>query len=188
MLKPRGDWDGLDAIEQRPRYDTVARLLRELNADRAVLDVGCGMALLRRVLPDSGIYIGVDVSAEALAAAGRAVVFRSRAETCPVFAIDSVVFNEVLYYCLDPVGVFRRLTTHARVVVCSVYQHSGGTRLRRRLAHLIDRRIPVNNQHCEAMVRAAMYPHWYTMADEVVGQWHIWSAVRTSRRPTPSSV
>lgn len=183
---PWGDWHDLDTADQTRRYNTIARLLADLHADHAVLDVGCGTARLRSFLPPSCLYLGVDCERDALAHANGAVVLHSRAEALPPISIETVVFNEMLYYCKDPVQVFQSLSHQARVVVCSIYQDPKPVSRRKRLAHVFRPRRPVSNQHCEAQIRTAMRNGWRIVDDHACAPWHIWSALNTSRLAQPA--
>lgn len=61
-----GDWRELDSSTQTPRYATIAEMLHNFNVDGAVLDVGCGEALLRAWLPKDASYTGIEPSAAAV--------------------------------------------------------------------------------------------------------------------------
>ena len=173
-----GDWADLDTAAQWPRYETIARLLHDLRADRAVLDVGCGAALLKRFLPSTCTYLGLDLSADALSHAGEAIVMQGRAEDCPPIHIETVVFNEMLYYCADPVGVFRSLSRHARVVACSIYQRTCRPSWKTRLHHTIDHRVPLTNTHCDTLIQQAAQDWTLTHDLRLPGDFHVWAATQ----------
>jgi 2-polyprenyl-3-methyl-5-hydroxy-6-metoxy-1,4-benzoquinol methylase len=81
-----------------------------------VLDTGCGQgALLRRLPADSySRYVGIDVSASAIAVArkqqgGRSTFLAADCEDySPEGRFDVIVFNEVLCCLRDPLGTVER--------------------------------------------------------------------------------
>ena len=109
-----GDWQGSDSLTHAPRYDTIASILRKFGADMSVLDVGCGEAPLRARLPKNTRYVGIERSGAAARIALKrtdsidiihttAESFDSRGER-----FDSIVFNEMLYYADDPIGLLKK--------------------------------------------------------------------------------
>ena len=102
----------------------------------------------------------------------------------------TIVFNEMLYYTADPVGLLRKysaLLWQGGVVLCSIYEKpwtGKETSLRRKLWHFFDRRCPVSNLHCAAMVRTFLAREaWPILEDRTVptpgglSAWHIWLAI-----------
>ncbi|MDP2913125.1 MAG: class I SAM-dependent methyltransferase [Candidatus Omnitrophota bacterium] len=197
-----GDWRGLDSESEAPRYAAIAQALRDFRVDRNVLDVGCGMAVLRSYLPGDANYTGIEPSTTAVRMAvernASVRIIHSRAERfdAPGGFFDSVVFNEMLYYTLDPVGLLRKYASLLRrdgVILCSIYQNPSSLFLRRRLWHWLDRRRPISCIHCEKMVRAFMTrENWSILDDRSVGpaggssKWHIWLAAPPRSRPQES--
>jgi len=187
-----GDWQGLDSPRQAPRYATIAEMLRTSNADRKVLDVGCGEAVLRAWLPKGVDYIGIDQSALAIRRGiernTSVKIIHASAETFDANGerFDSIVFDEMLYYAADPVGLLRKYVTMLLpdgVILCSIYQKPGRASLKRRLWHLFDHRRPVSNIHCAEMVRAFMARKGWPISDDravaipgAESHWHIWVA------------
>src|SRR5262245_40069162 len=121
-----GDWQGLDSPAQAPRYAAIAELLRDSEADLHVLDVGCGEAVLRSWLPKQASYTGIEPSLlAARKAMERDVAARIVQTTAERFdangeLFDSIVFNEMLYYAADPLGLlqeYSRLLTDEGVVL-----------------------------------------------------------------------
>jgi len=111
-----GDWDHLTDVLERPRYGVIAAYCQHFAPGGRLLDVGCGVGLLvPHIGADANVaYVGVDVSAQAVAAAeagasGR-VTFHVAdiAGYSPAGRFDVVIFNEVLYYLHAPGEVFAR--------------------------------------------------------------------------------
>jgi len=167
-------------------------MLRRYSADSNVLDVGCGQALLRSWLPDAARYLGIEPSALAVRDAydrdPSVKIMLSCAEDyiAPGERFDSVVFNEMLYYSRDPIRLLQQYSTllspHG-VVLCSIYQSPRRRSLRSAFWHMVDRRRPMSNVHCERMVRSFMKRrHWTILDDRTVSAdgirdgWHIWTA------------
>lgn len=126
-----GHWSYLDGLAQTPRYAAIVGYLVRLKC-RRILDVGCGTGLLyERIPPDVGQdYLGIDFSRDAIAVA------RSKSKRRTEFIVadansyrpssrfDAVVFNESLYYFLNPGAVFRRYSqylTDGGVVIISMH-------------------------------------------------------------------
>ena len=114
-----------------------------------VLDVGCGTGLLRARLDGTGVgdYVGVDLSAAAVEAAGRRHLPRSRFVQGDVAALDLgrfdvVVLNEMLYYVEDVDGFFERLghlLEPSGLLLVSMWRHAGD----RSLWRAVDERFPL---------------------------------------------
>lgn len=187
-----GDWQGLNSPGQNPRYRTISEMLRRHDCDQSVLDVGCGEALLRSWLPDHSAYTGIEPSSSAAQIARArnpsARIIHSSAEEFepPVAGFASIVFNEMLYYAHDPVGLLQKYSAAAqssRAILCSVYQKPESPSLKRRLWNWIDRRRPLSNLHCEQIVRDFMMRARWTILDDrsvlmpgTSQSWHIWLA------------
>ena len=188
-----GDWQGGESPVHAPRFKTIADLLKSHGADGRTLDVGCGVAELRKWLPVEACYLGIEPSGAARAQAllrdpGLNIVgvaaesFELRGEED---RFDNVVFNEMLYYTHDPVGLlekYARFLAPGGIIVCSIYQ-KGGYSLRRLAQFCFDRRRPISNIHCERMVRAHMKRKGWSVIDDCdvaitdarALSWHIWA-------------
>ena len=138
-----GDWQGLDSLTQIPRYTAIAELLQPFVDGGSVLDVGCGEALLRTWLPRTN-YTGIEPSASAVRIAREnnplSKFIHTSAESFASCGecFDTIVFNEMLYYADDPVGLLRKYAGMIRqggMILCSVYQKPCGVSLKRRLRH-----------------------------------------------------
>jgi 2-polyprenyl-6-hydroxyphenyl methylase/3-demethylubiquinone-9 3-methyltransferase len=191
-----GDWRGLDSLRQAPRYAAIAEILQTFNSDRKVLDVGCGEGILRAWLPGYTDYTGIEPSSLAVKIAverkGLARIIHTSAERFDAHGerFTSIVFNEMLYYTVDPIGLLRKyaaLLCQGGMILCSIYEKprtAKETSLRRRLWHFFDRRCPLSNLHCAGMVRTFLTREaWPILEDRTVpipggsSVWHIWLAI-----------
>lgn len=122
-----GKWDFLTQLSELPRYSVLAGYVCHLGRGGAVLDVGCGQGILLRSLPDAAYskYVGIDLSASAIAAAQehrrepqqneRSTFLSADCESyVPGEKFDVIVFNEVLYYLRDPQQLVERYTQSLR--------------------------------------------------------------------------
>jgi 2-polyprenyl-3-methyl-5-hydroxy-6-metoxy-1,4-benzoquinol methylase len=112
-----GRWSYLGTVEQAPRYAIIAAWIDALAPNARILDVGCGEGLLLKWLRTWSRYDGVDISSVALATAARdhrrpGIAFHHCAASdfmgYESSEFDCIVFNEVLYYCSDPIALFSR--------------------------------------------------------------------------------
>lgn len=159
-----GRWDYLADREEGARYRVLAGYVGRSPAH--VLDLGCGVGLLRAHLPETTVlsYTGVDISARAIEQARAQGARRSEfvvasiEEWEPERLYDVIVFNEVLYYLSNPVATVRRyrqfLMPYGTVVV-SMYRP-------RRL------RQPLEWSRI-AVIWAGLRRDWLVLADVVVG-------------------
>ena len=185
-----GDWRGLDSSVQIPRYAAIAEILRQFRADGNVLDVGCGEALLRAYLPKDVSYTGIEPSALAAGSASKRdasiKVIHTSAEEFEAHGerFDSVVFNEMLYYTENPIGLLRKyvkLLHQDGVMLCSIYQKEGSVSLKSRVKRLLQGQLLPSNIACEKIVRDFMgRQEWPILSDRIVSvpgcpaPWHIW--------------
>jgi trans-aconitate methyltransferase len=113
-----GEWDYLRRFDEEVRYEHLAACIASRGDDhrKVVVDLGCGIGLLREHLPTDSIaqYIGIDWSSEAIAQAREQryeqsdFVAASIDEWEPDNHYDAIVFNEVLYYLPQPVETVAR--------------------------------------------------------------------------------
>lgn len=106
-----GRWHFLNDIKEAARYGILSAWLGQTATTHAVLDVGCGEAILYHYLKPSGLqrYCGVDLSEIALSNAKvgeeHVQLVQSDLESFnakPEETFSAVVFNEVLYFCEEP--------------------------------------------------------------------------------------
>jgi len=197
-----GDWRGLDAPADRPRYASITRMLCNGKVPGQVLDVGCGTGLLREWLPPETAYLGIEPSGDAIRLARERdtsiQIIHARAEAFDAQGqrFDSIVFNEVLYYLPDPVGILRKyaaLLQDDGTILCSVYQKAGGVNLKRRMLHWLQSRRPRSNDHCITLVRRFMENAGWAIEQEdrvpVPGNashWKVWLSRPQPHRPSVS--
>ena len=114
-----GRWDFLAELSELARFSVLAGYICHLKPGAAVLDTGCGQGILLRRLPSScySRYVGIDISASAIAVAQRFQNERSTflAADCEQYApaehFDVIVFNEVLCCFRDPLRTVERYAT-----------------------------------------------------------------------------
>jgi SAM-dependent methyltransferase len=127
-----GRWDCLGRADEAARYGVIAGLLAH-QRPRCVLDVGCGEGLLLdHFRPrEGGSYLGIDLSAAAIEAAGRRGDDRARCVVAdaeafaPEERLDAVVLNECLYYFRDPLGQAERyhgLLRQGGILIVSMFR------------------------------------------------------------------
>ena len=119
-----GKWDGLRDLDQQMRYAILAGCIlgHDHEAPKLVLDLGCGIGILREYLPSGSIdrYTGVDLSVEAVEQARlhgherSGFVAVSVDDWEPDGDYDAIVFNEVLYYLPRPVALVERYARSLR--------------------------------------------------------------------------
>lgn len=191
-----GDWQGLATATQAPRYRAIARMIDRFCPTGSVLDVGCGEAVLCDYLPKAVKYLGIEPSAKAAESARAKYVCDYILHTtgedfdAGESRWDCIVFNEVLYYCLNPralVEKYAKLVRSGGIIIVSIYQKPGAS-IKRRLLHWLDRRRPISNVHCTSMVHESMVRDgWLIELDESIAvpgtteHWRIWAA--KPRRP-----
>lgn len=117
-----GKWELMRGLDEVARYSVIAGYLHHLRPGGSVLDVGSGEGLLADHLRPFGYarYLGVDLSEVAIGqAAGRADAATAFAaadaetfEPSPASPAekswDAIVFNECVYYFVDPLATVRR--------------------------------------------------------------------------------
>ncbi len=111
-----GRWDFLAELSELARFSVLAGYICQLKAGGSVLDTGCGQGVLLRRLPSAcySRYLGIDISASAIAVAQRQQNERSAflAADCDEYSpseyFDVIVFNEVLCCLRDPLRTVER--------------------------------------------------------------------------------
>lgn len=111
-----GTWDYLVSDRELPRFSVVAGYCLRQGEGKRVLEIGCGEGFLPERLGTSRYvrFVGVDVSAAAIERAkakghpNATFVAEDASVFEPDSAFDVIVFNEVLEYFPDPLGLVRR--------------------------------------------------------------------------------
>jgi 2-polyprenyl-3-methyl-5-hydroxy-6-metoxy-1,4-benzoquinol methylase len=118
-----GLWNRLSDIDELGHYAVLLGFLIYSQANRAILDVGCGKAVLLEYLRRScgcEHYVGIDISEVAIEANRdksdeHTFFLHGNIEVlCPLGQFDAIVFNECLYYLADPFGVIDNCASHLR--------------------------------------------------------------------------
>jgi SAM-dependent methyltransferase len=109
-----GCWADLGSLKESARFGVVAAYRNRVSPQGSVLDIGCGVGTLRPLLGECSRYVGIDLSADAIASASLArwpdanfAVADAQAYS-PAGKFSLIIFNEVLYYLPDPVAVVSR--------------------------------------------------------------------------------
>jgi 2-polyprenyl-3-methyl-5-hydroxy-6-metoxy-1,4-benzoquinol methylase len=102
---------------ERLRYQTLGAAICSTGGSGSLLDLGCGHGLLADHLGEGllRLYTGVDFSSAAIAAgrqthepAGARFIAADLRYWTPPEKVDTMVFNEVLYYFARPPSLIRR--------------------------------------------------------------------------------
>jgi 2-polyprenyl-3-methyl-5-hydroxy-6-metoxy-1,4-benzoquinol methylase len=170
-----GDWQGLASYEdQRPRYQAIARIIREFHPEGSVLDVGCGEGILANYLSPAVRYTGIEPSAKALAAVSASKItchhttaeeFQSGEERW-----DIIIFNEMLYYSSDPEALlmkFANLLWPNGIIINSIYQKRNSWRTCLKF-FFINR---MSNARCTRIVKAFITgENWIIEKEQTISQ------------------
>lgn len=110
----QGSWEHLRHIDELAHYSVIVGYINYIKPTSSILDVGCGEGVLQeRLTKGYKKYVGIDISSEAIAKANQKTdsktcfLVSSLAEYTTSEKFDVIVFNEVLYYCKDPLSVVR---------------------------------------------------------------------------------
>jgi len=129
-----GRWAYLKGLQEAARYGVVTAWLRQVMRPGALLDVGCGEAILAGHLDRAWVtrYVGVDIAQAALDLAalptGWGELVCSRLEDYAPIAgarFAAIVFNEVLFFTDAPAAMlarYRGWLAQDGVVIVSMYQ------------------------------------------------------------------
>jgi 2-polyprenyl-3-methyl-5-hydroxy-6-metoxy-1,4-benzoquinol methylase len=148
----RGVLDYYGELRELARYSVLIGYVRERGADLRVLDVGCGVGLLRGRLPAGtvGRFVGTDPSEAAIAQARAAFPGDAwHVAALPDAALgpfDVIVCNEMLYYVEDLDALLARLDSLLAPggrLLSSIVRHPGAFTLDRALDGRFRRRDAV---------------------------------------------
>jgi 2-polyprenyl-3-methyl-5-hydroxy-6-metoxy-1,4-benzoquinol methylase len=192
-----GDWQDLALPTQAPRYKQIANFIDGFCPNGSVLDVGCGEAVLRDYLAEGVKYLGIEPSVKAVESArakyGCDSIVHSTGEGFDPGHCrwDCVVFNEMLYYSLDPLGLldkYAKLVKSVGIIIVSIYQKPESFSIKTRLRHWLHLRRQISNVHCTKMVHDYMVRDgWLIEREDTIvipgagEHWRIWLA-----RPRPA--
>lgn len=127
-----GVWDYLADIEELPRFSAIIGYCQYYKKSPAILELGCGEGLLQQRMCSSAyeIFVGVDISPEAIKRATRNGFDRSRfiAADASVFVPDGrydiIIFNDVLNYFSYPTQQIKRYAESLRkdgILIAGIY-------------------------------------------------------------------
>ncbi|OIN55959.1 class I SAM-dependent methyltransferase [Arsenicibacter rosenii] len=104
----RGSWDGLEKLDELPRFSIIAGLIQFLKPDApAILEIGCGEGILAQRIGRNAYssFIGTDVADAAIQRANERfgddkTVFEAvdMNDYTTSQQFDVIIFNESLYY------------------------------------------------------------------------------------------
>jgi 2-polyprenyl-3-methyl-5-hydroxy-6-metoxy-1,4-benzoquinol methylase len=122
-----GKWEFLGSLDEMARYMIIHGYIHQVserlgNKRLALLDIGCGHGQLLHYLPPSFFetYLGIDFSKEAIDRAcslssANAQFLEADMEKWEGHAqFDVIIFNEALYYALEPVKTLLRYKSFLR--------------------------------------------------------------------------
>ncbi|MBL8227779.1 MAG: class I SAM-dependent methyltransferase [Bryobacterales bacterium] len=130
-----GGWEFLKEIQETGHYAVIAGYLRRLVQGAAIVDLGCGEALLYRYLHPRSVasYTGIDIAPTAIRKAeadpSRMELIAGSLDGAPIAGRcwDAIVCNEILYCLPKPIQTLQRylgrLSSPGYVVV-SMYDHN----------------------------------------------------------------
>jgi 2-polyprenyl-3-methyl-5-hydroxy-6-metoxy-1,4-benzoquinol methylase len=135
-----GSLDHYGDIRQRSRYAVLAGYVEDARP-RTILDLGCGVGLLRGYLEHVGFerFVGIDPSEVAVEQGNGSGFSRTQFKVglVPDGTYDVIICNEMLYYVEDLDDLFARITaslSESGRLVTSIYKHPGDFALHHLLA------------------------------------------------------
>jgi SAM-dependent methyltransferase len=128
-----GQWEYM--ARETARYAVIVGFMERFKGSGAILDIGCGQGFLYRRFRPYGYrrYVGVDISANAVAHLAEYADFRTQfiqgdGDTFePDQPFDAIVLNESLYYLRDPLACLHRFARYLApdgVLIVSNYTES----------------------------------------------------------------
>lgn len=138
-----GKLDVYGAFRQQFRYGVLVGLMRAFPRPARILDVGCGVGILRARVPDENVasYIGLDPSKIAIEMARKQEFAASRfvlgTEPTPQMGdFDLIVLNEMLCYVHDLPALLNTLKGHLApdgLLLTSLFRHPGDGAIHREI-------------------------------------------------------
>jgi len=127
-----GRWDFLGSEGESARYALLANIIQvHFRRDVSLFDAGCGEGIILRHLENVNRYIGLDLSSKALERLPKShhtrMIHSSLECYTPDETWDVVLFNEVLYYCIDPIAQIQKFETSLSgdgILIASIFIHS----------------------------------------------------------------
>jgi len=164
-----GMWDYLSDHLEAQRYEAILEAVQTYGNNRNILEVGCGEGILQsRMQPGAySSYLGIDISEVAIKKAERLCnettqYVQANMETyVPTGRYDVIIFNESLYYALQPVQLLNQYAQFLEEkghVILSIYE----TEENRRLRSAIEQRYPVRAQQVSTNQRGSWYCQIYS--------------------------
>ena len=143
-----GAWDRLNDFNELGHYAVIAGYVRALSETATVWDIGCGHGRLLQLLqPHFSSYIGVDISAEAIARAIALQIPRTTFEVSrfedwsPRAKADMIIFNESITYTTRPSELVltyaNRLNPGGRIII-SLVEYGNHRAAWRRIDEVVD--------------------------------------------------
>lgn len=172
-----GTLDYYGAFEERGRFGTVVALMGAFPRKPRVLEIGCGVSILRDRTPDDMIseYIGLDPAAAGIAQASARNFPNTRFEvlerpTPDMGTFDIIVLNEMMCLLDDLPGLLEYLKPYLKPdgwLITSMFRHPGDVYLHRTVAE----HYPMKDQ--QQIVRIS----------RPLGKWHIGVYTAPGTRP-----
>jgi 2-polyprenyl-3-methyl-5-hydroxy-6-metoxy-1,4-benzoquinol methylase len=109
-------WDYMANREEVSRYSVLVGYIQYFAPTGSILDIGCGEGILQDRLASGGYgrYLGIDLSEIAIQKARlkenetTSFIHADAESYVPAELFDLIIFNEVLYYFVNPVEGFTR--------------------------------------------------------------------------------
>lgn len=142
-------WEYLKGIDELAHYSVIIGYCHFFKNQGEILDVGCGEGILQERLQQYQYsrYVGIDISNEAILSAYRRQDKRTTFLCAEISdyeneeSFDIIIFNEVLYYLNDPIGILKKYEKFLKkngIIIISMYSSGRNQRVWR----LINRFYP----------------------------------------------
>ena len=155
-----GQWDYLKDLDELARYSIIAGYFQFFRQGGSMLDVGCGEGILPMKLGPHAYasYVGIDTSGAAIERAlkrkdHKTFFFKKDVmQYTPPEPFDAIIFNEILYYCDDPLKVLEKYAaylTRNGIFIISMKQNKTNASIWRRLTrnYAVLDETKIVNQH-----------------------------------------